>query len=272
MILVTGTKRSGTSMWMQILKAAGFPVIGEAFMGHWEQSIKNANPHGFYESSLRRGIYYATNPNPETGAYILPEASRDHVVKVFIPGVIRTDRAFIDKVIITVRSWRAYSESIQHLYALEDEWLAQQGPDEKGRDRLELARARRGKLPPAAEWWFETFELIRDLITRRYPVRFVSYERLLLEPQTTISPILDWLGRGDHQAACAAVQPDLRHHHPDIEADDGGVEQECIEVFDQLVATIHDDKPMDATLLQALNATQARMDEKWGHLPRNTDL
>jgi len=30
MHIVTGTKRSGTSMWMQLLRAAGFPPIGEA--------------------------------------------------------------------------------------------------------------------------------------------------------------------------------------------------------------------------------------------------
>ena len=31
MIFVSGTKRSGTSMWMQVLRAAGLPVLGEAF-------------------------------------------------------------------------------------------------------------------------------------------------------------------------------------------------------------------------------------------------
>ena len=35
MIIVTGTKRSGTSMWMQILAAAGLPVFGEAFPRSW---------------------------------------------------------------------------------------------------------------------------------------------------------------------------------------------------------------------------------------------
>ena len=73
MFIVTGTKRSGTSMWMQILIAAGLPIIGEAFPMRWEQTIKAANPEGFYESHLRRGIYYRTNPHPKTAAYLFPE-------------------------------------------------------------------------------------------------------------------------------------------------------------------------------------------------------
>jgi hypothetical protein len=28
MLIVTGTKRSGTSLWMRLLVAAGFPIFG----------------------------------------------------------------------------------------------------------------------------------------------------------------------------------------------------------------------------------------------------
>jgi hypothetical protein len=59
-IIVTGTKRSGTSLWMQLLIAAGFPAFGEAFPGAWKRTLGSANPDGFYESNLRQGIYYAT--------------------------------------------------------------------------------------------------------------------------------------------------------------------------------------------------------------------
>jgi hypothetical protein len=60
MVIVTGTKRSGTSLWMQILIAAGIPYFGEAFPRDWETTLKEANKEGFYESMLRAGIYYAT--------------------------------------------------------------------------------------------------------------------------------------------------------------------------------------------------------------------
>ena len=92
MVVVTGTKRSGTSLWMRMLIEAGLPSIGEAFPTVWGDSIRDANPHGFFESRLRRGIWFATNPDPRTGAYLHAGPTRLHAVKVFVPGVIRTER------------------------------------------------------------------------------------------------------------------------------------------------------------------------------------
>src|SRR5688500_18403904 len=113
MIIVTGTKRSGTSMWMQILRAAGFPTLGEAFPRDWARTIRQANPEGFYESPLRTGIYYATNPNPRTGAYLFPQSTRRTAVKVFVPGLVRSDMAFVDRVIATMRNPREYVHSLE---------------------------------------------------------------------------------------------------------------------------------------------------------------
>ena len=56
MVIVTGPKRSGTSMWMQVLRAGGLPVMGEAFLRHWGEFIRACNPGGFYESRLRGGL------------------------------------------------------------------------------------------------------------------------------------------------------------------------------------------------------------------------
>lgn len=66
MVVVTGTWRSGTSLWMQVLQAAGLPVIGDRFPKRFA-ALRQANPAGFWESRLRTGIYYATNPDRETG-------------------------------------------------------------------------------------------------------------------------------------------------------------------------------------------------------------
>ncbi|MEZ4287727.1 MAG: hypothetical protein R3A47_06190 [Polyangiales bacterium] len=81
MIIITGTKRSGTSMWMQLMKAAGFAPIGTAFPKKWESTIKDANKKGFYESKFRDGIFFATNPDPKTGMYVSPQASKTRRLK-----------------------------------------------------------------------------------------------------------------------------------------------------------------------------------------------
>ena len=107
MFLVTGAKRSGTSMWMQILTAAGLPAVGEAFPKSWgDGPLREANPRGFFESTLRDGIAWHTNPDPRTGFYLHPDAARGHCVKVFLPGLARTDLAFVEGALLTVRDWR----------------------------------------------------------------------------------------------------------------------------------------------------------------------
>ena len=88
MIVVSGTGRSGTSMWMNILKSAGVTVVGEEFPRDWADRISAANQEGFYESTLIMGINHTTNPDPTTGAHLTPEISRDMAVKVFIEGVL----------------------------------------------------------------------------------------------------------------------------------------------------------------------------------------
>ena len=243
MMIVTGTKRSGTSMWMQILIGAGYPIIGEAFPMRWEHTIKAANPEGFYESHLRRGIFYRTNPHPKTGAYLFPEQVAHHAVKVFIPGLVRSDRAFIGKVIATVREWREYESSIARLYAIEDESRRAEG---KG------ALIPEERMPGALEWWSENFALVRDIAVRRYPVHVQTYEGLLQQPDKVIRDVLKWLGRGDPDKALAAVKPE---HRTQKRPESTTVEPAVAEVFDTFYAAMHAGKGLDAALLQKLNDT-----------------
>lgn len=242
MIIVTGTKRSGTSMWMQILHAAGFQVFGAAFPSTWGDSIREANPQGFYESVFRRGIYYATNPDPKTGNFVSPAASRAHAVKVFIPGLIRTDLAFIGPVVATLRDWRAYGASLRRLQALEDRWgqarpLRDGETEETRAIALREAQGRRGTLPAEVEWWVENYELIRDVAVRQYPFQLVTYDRVLADPEVEVKRVLSWLGRGDGQAAAAAV----------LASSSGGangelnvtVEPETASFFDEIYDSVH---------------------------------
>ncbi|MCA9566449.1 MAG: hypothetical protein KC656_01360 [Myxococcales bacterium] len=207
MILVSGTKRSGTSMWMQTLVAGGFPHIGSEFSGKWKESIGQANPRGFYESLLRLGEFVATNPHPRTGAWLHPGAVKTHAVKVFIPGLVRTDYAYIHRVVATMRDWRSYGPSLARLYAMEDEWLVQQ---EEGEHKLERARKNRSKLPAHVDWFFENYDLVRDIATRRYAVNLASYDAMLRDPEALITRVFDWIGEGDVQAAMRAIEPGLR--------------------------------------------------------------
>jgi hypothetical protein len=257
MIIVTGTKRSGTSMWMQLLTAAGFPPIGEAFPRSWDKTIKNANPGGFWESTLRRGIYHETNPDPATGAYLFPQATERHVVKVFIPGLIRSDRAFIGKVIATIRPWRQYVRSVTRLYDMEQE----------ARNELTNGAAPAPVvMEPVIEWWVENFSLISDIVTRRYPFYMVAYDSVLTEPKKTLQDLFRWLGEGDVERAVAEVAPELRTQHQgnrvEYESDSCDLGQDVIDTFDALYALVRDRSPLDQTFVDRLNETNRTLGER----------
>jgi hypothetical protein len=242
MLIVTGTKRSGTSMWMQILIAAGFPPFGEAFPANWGKTIRDANPSGFYESLLRQGIYWRTNPHPRTGAYFFPEQVERHVVKVFIPGLVRSDRAYIGKVVATVREWREYESSLNRLYAMEDEARREKLPESKDPVRFD----------PVLEWWSENFALVRDIAIRRYPVHVQSYDGLLEDPAAVIRKTLAWIGDGsiDVEKAVAAVEPRNRTQK---RPESSSIEPEYAALFDELYEGIHAGKGLEQGFIRKLN-------------------
>jgi len=244
MIIVSGTKRSGTSMWMQTFAAAGLPILGAAFPRGWDRTIRDANPDGFFESILREGIYYRTNPHPITGDYFLPEHVEGYVVKVFVPGVIRTERAYIAHLVANIREWREYEASIQRLYALEAAARPSGAPPVPD------------YFPPAYEWWMENFALVRDISLRRYPARLLAYDQVLAEPERIVREVLGWVGAGDVEAAVAAIKPERRtQHRPSSDT----VAPALARVFDDLYAAVAAGKGIPRPLLAELNATNQRL-------------
>jgi hypothetical protein len=250
-------------MWMQLLKAAGFPPIGNAFPRNWEKTIKDANPAGFYESELRKGIYYATNPDPKTGTYLFPQDTRRHAVKVFIPGLIRTDRAFIDKVVATVRPWRQYVRSVNRLYEMERE--AKKSKLEKAEHDLPDPVF----MPPLIELWVENFSLFSDIVTRRYPFYMVAYESVLEDPDKTLRGVFDWLGDGDVEAAIKQVEPALRTQDDgadnaagDSPNEEDDIEPEVVEVFDALYEVVRNQEPLQQAFVDRLNEANQTLSER----------
>ena len=232
MIVVTGTKRSGTSMWMHVLAAAGLPFIGERFPAGWGELLRDANPDGFFESELMVGINFRTNPHPMTGAYLAPHQTREHAVKIFIPGLVRSDVAFLDRVVATVRDWRSYVVSLRRIAGEDD------------------------ALPPALEWWCSNFALIRDVAIRGYPAHVLTYDSFLRDPERVAAEVLAWIGRGDPAAAARVVRPERKRDaidDPDSALADG-VDACHLEVFDELHACLDAGRPLSASFIDRLNA------------------
>jgi len=234
---------------MQILIAAGFPAFGEAFPGEWRETLGKANEDGFYESLLRQGIYYETNPHPRTGDYFFPEQVEGHCVKVFIPGLVRTDRAYIGRVIATVREWREHEASLLRLRAMEG---AQRRKDQSASEH----RAPPPQLAPPLEWWSENFALVRDMAIRKYPIHVQSFDGLIADPERVIARLLGWLGRGDVKLATEQVKPQRRtFQRPSSDSLDGPIAA----VFDEFYEALHSGKPLGSTFLEKLNETNAEL-------------
>jgi hypothetical protein len=239
-IIVTGTKRSGTSMWMQVLASAGIPVLGDAFPRTWGQTIREANPSGFYESRFRKGMYWATNPDPRTGVFLHPDEVADHAVKIFAPGLVRTDFAYIGPVVVTVRRCREYVASLRRLYALEDQGIQAL----RGR-----AREPRVRMPPELEWWVDNWMIVRDVVTRRHDARYLTYDRVLRDPVGACTSVCAWLGAPDPGAGSAAIQTS---HRTQQHLDALGIEHE--DVFDELYHRLDHDAALDRAFLRELSA------------------
>ena len=236
-------------MWMQILVAAGFDALGEPFPGDWRALLQSANPDGYWESQLLGGVYYRTNPHPLTGSFLFPDQTHFHAVKILVPGLIRSDLAFLDRVVGTVREWRAFSASRERLREL---YRNAQGLEPQ--DRL-----LRLELPPALEWWVDNYGLIRDIATRRYAAHVCSYQSLLDDPEASIAEVLNWLGRGELERALAVVRPERQTQARAETPADPQVEAADIEVFDELYDHIHRAKPLTASFLAKLNETDLRL-------------
>jgi len=253
MIIVTGTKRSGTSMWMQILKAAGLTVLGDAFPRDWGDTLREANSEGFYESPLRFGIYYATNPNPRTGAFLPPRETREVAVKVFASGLVKSDLAYVHRVVASMRPFREYAASIQRLYELERE--NRRARAVASGHAVEFVPDYR-PFSPVLEWWSDNYGLVRDALIRRYPLHMISYGSVLREPEQVVPETLSWLGVGEAEPALQVVRDSMRTQHAESVAPlESGLPQALEAVFDEFYAHIDTRRPLEVAFIDRLNDT-----------------
>ncbi|MEQ1567045.1 MAG: hypothetical protein ABMA64_15510 [Myxococcota bacterium] len=174
-------------MWMQVLAAAGIPIVGEAFPGGWSR-FQAANPRGFFESTLVDGIHSRSRVDPTTGRALDPDEVRGVGVKVVLAGIPRTQLPFLDAVVVSVRHWRSYADSVRRA-----------GPV-----------FGRGSDDPAAKWWCDHWTLLEDQRARGYRCRFVTYEAVVADPFEQVRATLEWVGvPHDPQAGGRAVDPTM---------------------------------------------------------------
>lgn len=190
MLVITGTGRSGTSLWMQLLQAGGMPVLGERFPPGTE-AFAALNPAGFYESALLNGIHAGSNPDPRSGAELEPQMPV--AVKVLGAGLRITERRYLDRVLLSFRHPFAFAQSARRL------------------GELHPPSASHGSVRDPLRWWFcQHMAVLLDASTRRYAPRRVAFEALLSQPEPVIAACFDWLELPlDPAAAAQVLRPSL---------------------------------------------------------------
>jgi len=233
---------------MQILEKGGFQILGKKFPAHWKGLIDKANPRGFYESTLVQGINYHTNPDPRSGAWIPPQKVTNIGVKIFADGLVKTDYAYITRVIYSIRRWQECEASQKRIDEIKDghSELADTDPN----------RLRAARLPAGFTWWKANFSLVKDMQTRRYPAAVFSYAGLLKEPEKTISAAFEWIGNGDVTGAVTAVERSLQTQK---EITLPGVEHSYGEVFDELYDSLCRTQQITPAFFRKLVETDSRI-------------
>ena len=252
MVVVTGTKRSGTSLWMQILGAAGVSRIGSAFPHDWESRLGHLNPQGFYESRYRSGINFLNNPHPLSGEYLVPLETSRHAVKIFIPGLLRTELVYLDRVIATMRDWRSYCHSRARLEAAERDQASPSSDEETDEDDRRFHPGYH--LPAHLEWWLENYALLRDVMVRRYPFHLTTYERVTRTPEQELPRLFEWIGEGDWMSAISVVQRPRTDWDAAVEHD---LEPDQVTVFDELYRLVHEGEPLSEDFLLQMDDLHA---------------
>lgn len=241
MIVVSGTGRSGTSLWMQILGAAGLPLRGDVFPEGWER-FASANPRGYFESSLVEGLTARAYSGPPT---------RELAVKVLLRGIPLSRLVHLDAVVVSVRHWRGYAGSMRRAKEIFGRALEGDGVD------------------PCVKWWLDHAMFIEDALMRGYPFRFVSFEATLERPEEVLPSVLSWLGLPCDERTLAAVEPALWSRST---ADLSAVPARWAERFDELYDRMATGAPLDDSFLARMRAFQEELLEELARDGRSEPL
>jgi len=249
MIIVTGHKRSGTSLMMQMLDKAGFITIGEKFPEAWDKKMYGKNKEGFFESKfIDQGVNNSTSP------FTHRDDTELSAVKVFTPGLLKTDFHYITKVIVMVRDWREQVESLKKLYKVSSDGV--------------------NKYPDGYEYFFAYKNFLDDFLKRGYETCIIDYNDLLQNPEENCERLKSFFGVGRWDLAKNQVKDKLNTVKDKV-AKSGNhklnpdVEDSFAEMLDKLYNAIKSgtiDEPMQEQILawaQSLKPTVDKINEEY---------
>jgi len=175
MNVVTGLRRSGTSLLMYALKEAGFDIVGSKYEDVGP-STKEGNPNGYWEV---KGV------TSEGG--LVEDLGKGEVVKVMFEALPLSKPELIDKTIVIFREPRCVLQSVMNYDVI--------FPD------LYIVKACLDII--------DTLEFLQDK-----PHKIVFYEDIIKRPVSEMKAICKFLGKGDYKKAAKVVDKKLNRSEP----------------------------------------------------------
>lgn len=222
MIVTTGPAGSTGAALLDVLRGAGLPVLGEAVPGAWSDAVREDVRPGYFAALADQGVYYKTNPDPSTQAYLDAGDAAGFALGMKAGAVLRTERAYLGHVVACVPHFRSTA-------------------------------AGGGDAESVLLWWNDCFLLLRDAATRRYPLRLVTAEALARDPEGTARTVLAFLDVPPTPTALAAARAAAPPAMPDpVPSLDLPVT--ILDVFEGLHRRLDRDEGFDRGFLEHLYA------------------
>jgi hypothetical protein len=222
MIVATHTEHERAAAWIDVLRAAGAPVLGESIPKTWSEHAETAVQPSFFATLGDQGVFYKTNPDPYSQVYLDAAEAEDVAFRMKVNAVLRSERAYLGHVVASMPHFRAVEGEGERLAAV-------------------------------LLWWNDYVGLLRDASTRRYPLHLVSEEALARAPEATLRTVLGFVGAPLTEAAerVASALPAPRPRDPDAGR---GLPPTVLDVFEELHRRVDQDEGFDRPFLERLYA------------------
>lgn len=178
--LVTGLRRSGTSLMMFALRQAGIPIIGVKYANDVDRKIKNGNPNGYWEWEAvctETGITRELKDLGENG----------DLIKVMFECLFKSNPILVDKIIVMMREpKKVLSSIISHNQIIGD-----------NKELLIIKQL------------LDTIESFEFLRYHNLKYKIIFYEDIITNPKKQFKDICNFLNKGNPKIAASIVNPKL---------------------------------------------------------------
>jgi hypothetical protein len=225
MIILTEAAARGSTTWVDVLRAAGVPVLGEALPSGWSEHARASAGPEFFAALRDQGLYFKTNPDPLHQTYLSSEEAAGFAMAASPNAILRTERAFLEAVVVSVPSPLAVA-------------------DAGGPSALLL-------------WWSDVFGMLRDASTRRFGLRLVTEAAVVRAPVETVEGVFGFLGLAPRESALEAACEVARGATARVRgpvAGETGLPASILDVFEELHARVDEGRGFDRPFLERVYA------------------